>query len=126
MRAIMDESALFDVPDEWWVRRRCQVCGQALRVTHTHTYVVQRQVWIKIGATNKPRRRINELARPAWRQHILYPRGMDWYAPLHTHAIIEADIEHRAHDLFAEYHVIGEWFTDNPTIRRWIKEATRA
>lgn len=114
---------LFDA-DHLLVRRLCEVCGQALSVGHTHTYVVQRQVWLKIGATNKPRRRINELARPAWRQHILYPRGMDWYAPLYTRALIGVDIEHEMHARFAEFHVIGEWFTDNLTIRRWLREVT--
>lgn len=112
---------LFDA-EPLMVRRLCVTCRQALSVTHTHTYVVQRQVWIKIGATNKPRRRLNELARPAWRQHILYPRGMDWNAPLHVHAVVEADIEHEAHVRFAEYHVVGEWFTDNAMIRRWVEE----
>lgn len=122
----MSHPTLFDVPEEMWVRRRCTVCGQALCVTHTHTYVAQRQVWIKIGATNKPQRRLNELRRPAWRQHILHPRGMDWHAPLTTHIVLDRDIEHEAHERFAEYHVIGEWFTDNPAIRRWIREVRNA
>lgn len=112
---------LFDA-DHLMVRRRCEVCGQALVVEHTHTYVVQRQVWLKIGATNMPRRRVNELSRPAWKQHILYPRGMDWDQPLYGLAIIERDIEHETHARFAEFHVIGEWFTDNLTIRRWLEE----
>lgn len=106
------------------VPRRCEVCGSALCINFTHTYVVQRQVWIKIGATNNPRRRINELSRPAWRQHILYPRGMDWCAPLFPLAVINADNEHELHARFAEFHVIGEWFTDNLTIRRWLEEVT--
>lgn len=115
---------LFPVPDDWWVRRRCEVCGQALSAVHTHTYVVQRQVWIKIGSTNKPRRRINELRRPAWAKHILHPPGMDWGLPLITHAVILGDTEHQLHRRFAEFHVTGEWFTDNLTIRRWLQEAT--
>lgn len=111
---------LFEVPEEWWQRRRCTVCGQAKSVTHSHTYVVQRQVWIKVGATSNPRRRINELSRPAWREHILYPRGMDWHAPLLIRAVIDRDIEHETHQRFEEFHVVGEWFTDNATIRRWL------
>lgn len=120
----MSDPTLFDVPDTMWVRRRCRVCGQALCVSHTHTYVVQRQVWIKIGATNMPRRRINELAREAWRKHIIYPRGMDWYAPLYVHAVVEQDIEHEMHARFEQYHVVGEWFADSQEIRRWIREVT--
>lgn len=113
--------ALFDA-EHLVVPRRCGVCGGALSVTHTHTYVVQRQVWVKIGATSKPRRRINELARPAWTQHILSPRGMDWQAPLFTRAVLEADIEHELHARFAEFHVRGEWFLETLTIRRWLEE----
>jgi len=114
---------LFDV-DHLMVRRRCEVCGGALSVVHSHMYVVQRQVWVKIGTTDNLRRRVNELARPAWSKHILYPRGMDWHAPLHKHALLIGGgfLEHETHARFAEFHVIGEWFTDNLTIRRWIEE----
>lgn len=110
--------------DHLLVPRRCLVCGQALSVTHGHTYVVQRQTWIKIGATDKPRRRINELSREAWQQHIIHPRGMDWTRPVYVHAVLDIDIEHELHLMFSEYHVIGEWFTDNLTIRRWLREVT--
>lgn len=112
---------LFDA-DHLVVHRRCPVCGVALCIIHTHTYVVQRQVWIKIGATSRPRKRMNELARVDWKNYCLSPRGMDWTQPLIRHAMIERDIEHEAHVMFEEYHVIGEWFTDNATIRRWIEE----
>lgn len=115
---------LFDVPEEMWVRRRCMVCGCALSVTYEYTYVVQRQGWVKIGATNLPRRRLNELARPAWRKHVLSPAGMDWYSPLTVHAVIGGDIEHELHKEFARFHVKGEWFVDNAGIRDWIKEVT--
>lgn len=120
-----DHPVLFDVPESFWKRRLCQVCGQALSVVHTHTYVVQRQVWIKIGATNLPRRRINELSRPAWTKHILSPRGMDWYAPLHTHVVLDGDIEHEMHERFSEHHARGEWFWDCGPIRRWLREVAR-
>lgn len=120
-----DDPVLFDVPEEAWVRRRCVVCGVALCIVHTHTYVVQRQVWIKIGATSRPRKRMNELARPDWANYCLWPRGMDWIQPLHRLALIEVDVEHEAHVRFAEYHVIGEWFTDNAAIRRWVREVAQ-
>ncbi len=119
----MSHPALFDC-EHLWVHRRCQVCGGALSVQHAHTYVVQRQVWIKIGATDKPRRRINELSRPAWTQHILSPRGMDWHAPLRTVVVLDGDHEHYLHDRFAEFHARGEWFWDTLAIRRWIQEVT--
>lgn len=115
---------LFDVPEDWWVYHRCPVCGCAMSRTHDYTYVVQRQVWIKIGATNKPRRRLNELARPAWRQHVLYPVGMDWHSPLVTLAVIGGDVEHEMHREFARFHAEGEWFTDCSPIRDWLREVT--
>lgn len=108
------------------VRRRCEVCGVALSVRHTHTYVVQRQIWIKIGATSTPRRRINELRRPTWQKHIIYPRGMDWFAPLTQHLLVEGDAEHDLHVRFADHHVIGEWFQDCLEIRRWLREVDDA
>lgn len=117
----MSDPTLFDA-EHLMVRRRCEVCGVALIIEHTHTYVVQRQVWIKIGATSRPRKRMNELARVDWKNYCLWPRGMDWTQPLIKHAMIERDIEHEMHSRFAEFHVIGEWFTDNLTIRRWIEE----
>lgn len=117
---------LFPVPEDWWVRRRCVVCGGALSLDFAHTYVVQRQCWIKIGATNKPRRRLGELARPAWRRHILYPVGMDWHEPLVVHAVLDGDIEHEMHKAFARFHAEGEWFVLSPTINEWIKEVTHA
>lgn len=113
---------LFDVPEEMYVRRRCTVCGCALSREHEYTYIVQRQVWVKIGATNLPRRRINELNRPAWRQHILYPVGMDWHAPLTVHAVVGGDVEHELHREFARFHVAGEWFADCALIREWLRE----
>lgn len=116
-----EPAGLFDVPEEWWHRRRCQVCGCALSLEFTHTYVVQRQWWIKIGATNMPRRRVNELSRPAWAQHILHPAGMDWTEPLTVHAIVERNVEHQLHALFADHHVVGEWFEFGPEIRRWVQ-----
>lgn len=113
---------LFDVPDEWWVYRRCPVCGCAVSRTHEYTYVVQRQVWIKIGATNKPRRRLNELARPAWSKHILHPPGMDWTEPLTVHAVVGGDVEHELHRLFSDLHATGEWFYNDALIHDWLKE----
>lgn len=115
---------LFDVPESMWVRRRCQVCGCALSRQHDYTYIVQRQVFVKIGATSKPRRRLNELARPAWRKHVLYPVGMDWNQPLEVLAVIGGDVEHELHQMFARFHVFGEWFADSRPIREWIKEVT--
>lgn len=111
---------LFEVPEEWWVRRCCQVCGGALSVIHSHTYVVQRQGWIKIGATSNPRRRINELRRPAWTKHLLSPEGMDWHEPLTTLIVIAVDIEHQLHRRFAAHHARGEWFTRDEQILEFL------
>lgn len=121
----MSDPALFDA-EYLRVPRRCDVCGQALIVQHDHLYVIQRQVWIKIGATNNLTRRTGELSRPTGRQHILYPRGMDWYAPLSRLALLNGGgkIEHQLHQRFAEFHVIGEWFQDTLSIRRWLREVT--
>lgn len=118
----LGQESLFDVPDYWWRHRLCTVCGCALSVTYHHTYVVQRQWWLKIGATNLPKRRINELSRPAWRRHILYPEGMDWTEPLVPLFTLAGDIEHQMHEWFREYHAIGEWFDLNDTTRAWLEE----
>jgi hypothetical protein len=115
-----DDGALFDVPEGWWKRRRCPVCGCALSVVHAYTYVVQRQGWVKIGATDKPRRRINELSRPAWTQHIISPEGMDWAEPLVPLLVFDGDGEHELHRRFRSLHVAGEWFTLDDSIRAWV------
>lgn len=119
----MSQPALFDA-EHLMVRRRCEVCGVALSIRHTHTYVVQRQAWIKIGATSRPRKRLNELARVNWANYCLWPRGMDWTQPMHTLALLDRDIEHETHRLFAEHHARGEWFWDCAPIRRWLREVT--
>lgn len=116
-----EQRTLFDA-EPLTIHRRCTVCGVALSIQHTHTYVVQRQVWIKIGATSRPRKRMNELARVDWANYCLWPRGMEWTQPLHHLAMLEQDIEHETHRLFAEYHAVGEWFWDCAPIRRWLRE----
>lgn len=115
------DEPLFEVAEELWRRRRCIVCGGALAVEHTHTYVVQRQGWVKIGATSNVRRRINELRRPAWTKHLLSPPGMDWREPLVTLAVIEENVEHALHQRFAAAHVLGEWFLPDLTLRDWLR-----
>lgn len=117
-----EDPTLFDVPESFWKRRRCTVCGCALSVQYEYTYIVQRGVWVKIGATNKPRRRINELSRPAWAKHIMHPPGMDWTKPLHTLLVVGGDVEHELHRMFEPLHQIGEWFYNDYTIHDWIKE----
>jgi hypothetical protein len=123
--SVVDDVGLFDVPEAWWRRRRCIVCGCALSVQHTHTYVVQRERWIKIGATDKPRRRINELSRPAWTQHILSPAEMDWEAPLTTLVVMVRDIEHELHGRFADQHAIGEWFHPGGELDAWLDDQSQ-
>lgn len=118
----MTELALFEVPERWWRRRRCPVCGVALSIEHEFTYVVQRQWWVKIGATNRPRKRMNELARVDWKNYCLWPAGMDWTEPLIKHAMIAGDVEHELHQRFAEQHAIGEWFLIDDELRQWIAD----
>lgn len=118
----VQQESLFEVPEEWWHRKRCRVCGCALSLNFTHTYIVQRQWWVKIGATDMPRRRINELARPAWVKHIIYPAGMDWHEPLSVHAVLEQNLEHELHQRFQKQHVIGEWFLPDDELRAFIEE----
>lgn len=117
---------LFEVPDDWWRHRRCQVCGGALSVTYTHTYVVQRQAWVKIGASSNVRRRIGELARPAWTQHLISPEGMDWREPLVVHGILDGDSEHALHRRFVDDHAYGEWFRPGPAMRAFLAEIPAA
>lgn len=116
----MNDEPLFEVPEHWWKRRRCVVCGCALSVTFDHTYVVQRQWWVKIGATSNVRRRLNELSRPAWVQHLLAPPDMDWTEPLLTLGVIEGDVEHQLHAEFVECHDLGEWFVPDDRMREWL------
>jgi len=122
--AVLEHEPLFEVPENWWRRRRCTVCGCALSVIHEWTYIVQRQGWVKIGATNKPRRRINELARPAWIQHVLSPPEMDWSAPLVALVVLGGDAEHDLHRDFVEQHVIGEWFLLDDVLEAQIRVFT--
>lgn len=116
----MTQDALFEVPEEMWVYKRCRVCGGALSIHHTHTYIVQRQWWVKIGATSNARRRINELSRPAWKQHILYPPEMNWEEPLEKIAVYEGNFEHEWHILFQRCHVLGEWFDPDTDMQDWL------
>jgi hypothetical protein len=122
---VNDHPVLFDA-EHLRIHRRCQVCGCSLTRLHSHLYVVQRQVWIKIGATNNLRRRINELSRPAWRKHVLYPVGMDWNEPLHQRAVVldGGFMEHELHQRFARFHAAGEWFVKGQDIKDWIEEVT--
>lgn len=120
MNTLADEP-LFEVPESLWVRRRCTVCGGALSVTCSHTYAVQRQGWVKIGATSDPRRRINELRRPAWTKHLLSPAEMDWREPLLTLGVLVGDVEHELHQRFAEHHVLGEWFRPAGEMLDWLR-----
>lgn len=96
----------------------------ALSIVHTHTYVVQRQVWIKIGATSRPKKRVQELSLFAWHKYVHSPRHMDWTQPLHLRAMLDGDMEHDLHVRFSDAHVIGEWFLETLAIRRWIEEVT--
>lgn len=116
----MIEECLFEVPEEWWRRRRCTVCGGAVSLTFDHVYVVQRQGWVKIGATSNLRRRLCELARPAWRQHLLSPDGMDWMEPLTVLGVTRGDVEHELHRQFVACHAVGEWFLPNVEMRAWL------
>jgi hypothetical protein len=132
LRGWVDEAAaLFDPPESAYRRRSCPVCGGALSVTFAHTYVVQRQGWVKIGATDNVRRRLSELARPAWSKHLVSPDGMDWTAPLTTLAVLDRllvldqDTEHDLHRRFAHAHAAGEWFTRDRTIDRWLRQIER-
>lgn len=121
----MNDPALFDFA-HLVVPRRCDVCGGALSLSFTHTYIVRRQCWVKIGATNRPRARFNELARYDWRKYVLSPPAMDWHQPLHRVLVIEANIEHALHAMFADYHVRGEWFLETLTIRKFLEEVDHA
>lgn len=121
-QAAAADGELFPVPEVWWQRRRCPVCSGALSVTHAATYVVQRQGWVKIGATSNVRRRVNELARPAWTQHLVSPAAMDWLEPLYLVRQIEGDVEHELHQRWAKDHVKGEWFLPGKAMRKWLND----
>jgi hypothetical protein len=114
---------LFDVPEELYRRRRCRVCGCALSVRHAATYVVVRQGWVKIGATDNPRRRLSELARVAWAEHLLYPDGMDWTEPLDVVTVFDLDVEHDLHARFVDQHERGEWFRLEGPLVSWVDES---
>lgn len=124
----VEQGTLFDIPDEWWLpdhlRNRCFVCGGALSLAFDWTYVVQRQGWVKIGATDRPRQRCNELARVDWRKYILSPEGMDWTEPLIALTVIGGNIEHEMHQRFRKQHVVGEWFLPDAEMKEWIEEVT--
>lgn len=93
-----------------------------MAVTYGYTYLVQRQEWVKIGATNNPRRRLSELARPTWVKHLLSPDEMDWQAPLTVLALLEEDVEHTMHRAFRHLHVIGEWFLPDDSLWEWVRD----
>jgi hypothetical protein len=86
--------------------------------------LVQRQGWVKIGATANLRRRINEIARPAWTKHLLSPAGMDWLEPLHVIGVIQGNVEHELHQAFHAEHAVGEWFLPRHDLKFYLQEAT--
>lgn len=113
---------LFEVPEEWWRRKRCQVCNGALSVTATHTYVVQRQGWVKIGKTSQidVRLRILRLNGPNGAGMVAHPETMDYGEPLILLRLIDGDVEHALHQRWAHCHARGEWFMPDQEMRAWL------
>lgn len=115
-------SGLFEIEPDWLRLRRCRVCGGALAAPAGDTYVMRRQWWVKIGRSNAPRRRLNELRREDWKQYIVWPPLMDWSEPLQLLAVIAGDVEHELHERFAGCHDVGEWFIPDEAMREWLAD----
>lgn len=111
---------LFEVPESWWRRRRCQVCGGPLSVTHAQTYVVQRQGWVKIGASSNIPERLGVLRRSGAGCLVRMPEGMDLAEPLLLVCVLDEDREHQLHREFRDAHVVGEWFLPDAALREWL------
>ena len=79
------------------------------------TYVVQRQQWVKIGATTSLTTRLGALKHP--KPGVLHPAGMDWSAPLTLITTWpDRTRETELHRRFAEHRVVGEWFHATPVL----------
>lgn len=113
---------LFEVPESWWRRRRCRVCGGPLSVVHAQTYVAQRQGWVKIGATSNLPERMGVLSRGTPGCLVRMPDGMNVAEPLTLVLALDGDIEHELHERFAGQHVAGEWFLPRDTLAGWLRE----
>jgi hypothetical protein len=116
--------ALLEMPESAYRRRRCPVCRGALSVTATHTYVVQRQGWVKIGKTSQidTRLRVLRLNGPNGAGMVAHPEAMDYGQPLILLALVEGDLEHQWHMDWRACHAAGEWFLPDSAMRDWLKK----
>lgn len=112
---------LFQVPESEWRRRRCPVCGGALKVQSTHTYAMQRQGWVKIGASNHPAERLGVLRRSSPGCLVRFPEGMDLSRPIVLLGVLKGpEWEHHLHVQFQESHAVGEWFLPQGAMAEWL------
>lgn len=108
----MEALTFFDLPESAYRRKRCVVCGGSLsQRTGGYTYIMRRQNWLKIGYSNEPARRLKELARPEWAsKYIVMPERMDVNRQLLLSAAFAGDDEHAWHQMWRDFHDVGEWF----------------
>lgn len=118
----MTEDTLFELPRTEQRLRSCPVCGGRLSVTHSHTYAMQRQGWVKLGASSNVLERLNVLRRPVSERLNRHPVRMTWSEPLLLLAVIEGDVEHALHERFQDSHARGEWFRPDADMRAWLAE----
>lgn len=116
----MSDDVLFELPRTEWRLRSCPVCGGRLSVAHSHTYAMQRQGWVKVGASSNVTERLNVLRRPVSERLNRHPDGMTWSEPLLLLVVIEGDVEHALHERWADCHAHGEWFLPDADMREWL------
>lgn len=127
-----EQAELFEVPEAWWVRRRCVVCKGTLARTHLRhetdpvwTYVMRRQWWLKIGKSYQPDIRRKVLAMPSPGCRVICPDLMDWSEPITIEALIPGDCEHELHIVWRELHAAGEWFLPDDAMLSWLEGVKR-
>jgi hypothetical protein len=94
---------------------RC-ICGgvRAPSKPRTHTYLMQRERWVKIGQARSIAVRMRQLAQPG---AVICPADMDEMKPIELRWSAPVDVEHQLHRAYASHHVAGEWFFAVPVIR---------
>lgn len=88
-------------------------------IQRTYVYVVRLDGYVKIGVSNCPARRIEEVTDRA--SKLLRPENIDLDMPVEAVGAFVGDAatENALHLMFTDEHAIGEWFRDEGRLWTW-------
>jgi hypothetical protein len=88
------------------------------------TYLVERDGWVKVGATRHLTTRLAALREPRGTVHM--PEGMDPTGPLVLLATVSGNVERYLHRRWAHLRGTGEWFRPDAEMRADIESLASA